>query len=109
MDKIKLFLSGLIKKGNRKPIRRAWPRAERDWKFLLSAFFLLLIFGGIGGAFLFKSISRGEIFRVEQPAQDQTFVIDQDLLDKTIHFYENKAQNLDEITTHSKTLVDPSM
>lgn len=109
MEKIKHFFKSLGKRGKKIPVRRIWPRSQRDWELLLAFFFLLLILAGIGGVFLFQDISRGEIFQVEQSAQNNTFAVDRDLLTKTIDFYQNKARNLEEITAHPKVLVDPSL
>ncbi|MDD5050632.1 MAG: hypothetical protein PHV93_02725 [Candidatus Pacebacteria bacterium] len=109
MGKLQHFFRGFLKKGNKRPERRVWPRSERNWELLLASFFLLFIIGAVASAYLFRSISRGEIFRVETPTNNQTSVIDQDLLKNTIDFYQNKALNLKEITTHSKVLVDPSI
>ncbi len=102
-------LKGLLKKGNMSPVKRAWPQSQRDWDLLLASFVFLLALGAVGGVLLFRSISLGEIFRVEQKTVSDTSVIDRDLLDKTITSYEDKARNLQEITTHTKVLPDPSI
>ncbi|MDD5068099.1 MAG: hypothetical protein PHS53_01880 [Candidatus Pacebacteria bacterium] len=103
------FLKNLFKKKEKQLVRRAWPRSKRDWEILLGGFLFLLIAGAIASGFLFLNISRGEIFQIQKSSQDDTSIIDSELLKKTIDFYENKALNLKEITTHSKVIGDPSL
>lgn len=109
MNNIKNFFQNLLKKREKKPGKRVWPRAGRDWELMLLSFLILFLLCGVGSVLLFRGISRDELFQVEIREENETSFVDSALLKKTIDFYENKARNLEEIIAHPKALLDPSI
>ncbi len=86
-----------------------WPNTSRDWGFALSVFSALLALSIVGAFFLYSQISKGEFYIVAPKTDDSETAFNQDLLKKTVGFYEARVRMLEKLKTENLGVGDPSI
>lgn len=84
-----------LKKNKKTNLVKKADQAGRAWATLILVFFLLVIAFGAHGAHVFFTVEEGETTGVMR-ADITSTIIDQEQLDETIEFYENKEDRYQE-------------
>jgi|GEM_PF-4801219 len=80
----------------------------KNWKFLLSIFFILIFILILFSLFLIYKIKKGQIFQVTIEQIDKKSLLDENLLKKTTEYQNRKIEKLNSINS-SLIYKDPSL
>lgn len=80
-----------------------------DWRVIFVVMLSLAIFVVLFGMYMFIKIEQGDIFVVQKEVSETDHTLNQNLLIKTIQFYQDRAMKFEAIKANKEEIVDPSI
>lgn len=82
---------------------------RRDWNIILLFFVLTLIILIVFGSYLYRKISKGNLFVVPERNEPIAETIDRSELKKIFDYYETKSRLFEENKIKKPEVIDPSL
>ena len=106
-----LSLSNIFRKIKKGPSSKSKDvfSPDRDWKVMMGIFILVNALVAVAGLYMFYKVQAGEFFRVSLTKPELGKEIKREELEKTIEFFDGRAERIRSFEESGKAVFDPSL
>lgn len=83
---------------------------NRDWKIIVTSFFILFILLSVGNIYFFRLIDKEKIFfKKSETTPEKIKALDVVKLKKVVKYFENKEKMFNTLVVEKPNIIDPSL